>query len=69
MSELLESMIISFFWVFHNYSSVARLVKRSVSTVQIFLNRASEQGHIQNPNGSAGLSTVTVHDKSSIKHH
>jgi len=69
MAEVLESMIISFFSVFHNYSSVARLVKRSVSTGQIFLKRGSEQGHIQNPNGSGGLSTVSVHDKSSIKHH
>ena len=67
MSEVLKGMIIAFFWCFHNYSFVARLVKRSESTVRTFLKRASERGHIQNLPRSGRPSKLTRRDKSCIK--
>jgi len=67
MSEVLKGMIIAFFWSFHNYSFVARVVKRSESTVRTFLKRASERGHIQNLPRAGRPSKLTRRDKSCIK--
>ena len=65
--QVLKGMIIAFFWYFHNYSFVARLVKRSESTVRSFLKRASERGYIDNLPRSGRPSKLTRRDKSHIK--
>ena len=67
ISEDLEARIIAFFWYFHNYSSVARLVRLSESTVRTFLKQASESSHIKNIPRSRGPAKLTRGDKSCIK--
>ncbi|KAG0638858.1 hypothetical protein HOY80DRAFT_887188 [Tuber brumale] len=67
MSEVLKGMIIAFFWCFHNYSFVARLVERLESTVRSFLKRASERGHIHYLPRSGRPSKLSRHDKRCIK--